>query len=306
MRSSLVFFSIIIVALSSELKAQWLIKYLDESSYSYETVIKFRDDSVGLMMGNNSVVLKSVDVGETWNTVNLDTRVNIKDFQFIGDSVIYAIGDHYIGAGSNLKSKLIRSTDSGDTWDSITSFPGLQLKALWFIDKDTGMLAGFDAILRTTDGGKSWDTVWKVTDHYQYGEVVEFDICTTGIGYAIGVGRTLDVQDRNFENFILRTTDTGISWEKINTLDQSLRIVHFLNQDTGFVGTESRSIFRTEDGGVTWSGSKIVDYLPVSSMHFISDKVGYASGGTEIWLTKGGGGEFHISKTVDGGVLGYL
>lgn len=294
-------FTVILILFSIELDAQWIIKNLDEDSYSYETNISFKRDSLGLMMGTNSVVLKSKDVGETWDIINLNIQVNIKDFQFVGDSVVYAIGDHYLGAGSNLKSKLIKSNDIGDTWDSITSFPGLQLKSLYFINSDTGLVAGFDAILRTVDGGNNWDTVWSITKFgYKYGELVDIALPTDEIGYSIGVGRTQSGEN-NFDHFILKSNDKGLSWDTIRSFNQTLRSLYFISAEVGFIGTETGNVYRTSNGGLTWIESNIVEDLPILSIQFISEQIGYATGGREIWITKGGATGFHISKTLDGG-----
>ncbi len=300
--------TIILIISSFELEAQWVIKNLDEDSYSYETCLSFKNDSVGLMMGTNSIAYKSQDIGETWDIVDLNIQVNIKDFQFIGDSVVYAIGDHYLGAGSDLKSKLIKSADNGDTWDSITSFPGLQLKTLHFNNRDTGLVAGFDAILRTENGGYNWDTVWSITKFgYKYGELVDIALPTDEVGYAVGVGRTQGGEN-NFDHFILKSFDSGLSWDTITSFNQTLRTIYFINPEKGFIGTETGNVYRTSDGGLTWIESKVVEDLPILSIQFISEQVGYATGGREILITKGGiGGSqseatgFHISKSLDGG-----
>ena len=41
--------------------AQWAIKHLNETSWFYENILKFRDDSLGLCMGDHSVILKTED-----------------------------------------------------------------------------------------------------------------------------------------------------------------------------------------------------------------------------------------------------
>ena len=295
------YITLILIISSLELEGQWNIKNLDEDSYSYKTHLCFKGDSLGLMMGTNSLVLKSRDVGETWNSINLNIQVNIKDFQFIGDSVVYAVGDHYLGAGSGMKSKLIKSVDNGDNWDSITTFPGLQLKSLHFIDSDTGLVAGFDAILRTMDGGNNWDTVWSITKFgYRYGELVDISLPTHEVGYAIGVGRTQN-GDSNFDHFVVKSGDAGLSWDTIAAFNQTLRALYFINHEIGFIGTENGNILKTSDGGLTWIENKVVDQLPILSLHFISEQVGYATGGRELWITKGGVTGFHISRTLNGG-----
>ena len=290
------------LVVSTGVQAQWTIKHLDENSSTYRTTIRFKNDSLGLMMGTNSVILKSVDAGETWDAIDPGILININDFQFVGDSIVYAAGDHYTGAGQDLKSMLIRSGDNGDTWDSIAGFPGLQLFSLDFINHDTGMVAGFDAILRTENGGESWDTVWSITGSgYRYGEFRDISFPDHETGYAIGKART---QEQSLLRFILKSTDAGITWDTIHTFDQILETLYFMGPDTGFVGTENGNIFKTVDGGESWAQYRVAQsgLLPVLSIHFISDQIGYATGSSEIMIlnSKGSLG-FFISKTVDGG-----
>ncbi len=137
---------------------QCTINHLNEDSYNTGTV-KFKNDTLGLCIGRGSAILKSTDTGETWNTQQLNIDVNIEDFQFIGDSAIFAIGDHYTVNGENMTSKLIKSENLGENWDSISILTGKQLHSIWFFNNDLGIVAGYDGIYRTVDKGSSRNTV---------------------------------------------------------------------------------------------------------------------------------------------------
>ncbi len=297
--------SLILSGLLNELNAQWMIKNLDENSSSHCNVIKFKNDSLGLLMGDNSTILKTEDIGETWLVKNLETKINIKDFQFIGDSNIYAIGDYYIGAGENLTSKLIKSSDIGDNWDSIASFNAKQLYSLWFFTNDSGMVAGYDGIYRTIDSGNSWDTVWSITQFgYRYGSLKQIYFPTTQVGYAIGQGRTQNNAADLFDYFLLKSFDYGLTWDTIKTFQYPLTTLHYLNQDTGFIGTESSLsiVLNTTDGGDTWNETQVAQYYnSVNSIHFTSNMSGFAPGAPSAFIPEGPT-SFFISKTNNGGV----
>lgn len=286
------------------LNAQWRIVNLDQNSPGYSNVIKFRNDSLGFVMGDHSSILKSDDGGETWNKIAFDIDVNIKDFQFTGDSSIYAVGD-YVRNGNfeNLTSKIVKSKDLGETWDSIANFPGKQLYSLYFYDNDTGIVAGYDGIYRTANSGLSWDTVWSTTQSgYAYGEVSQMSF-RSKTGYAIGRGRN---QSNNplFDDFLLKSTDAGLTWNKVKSFQSELTTIYFINQDTGFVGTgsDSGNIVRTTDGGNTWLETQTMPLMfTVRSIHFASDMMGIAVGApTAIGI--GLPTSFFILKTIDGGL----
>jgi photosystem II stability/assembly factor-like uncharacterized protein len=281
--------------------AQWTIKHLDENSYNVGFV-KFRNDSLGLFMGGGSTILKTTDFGETWNTKQLKINVNIADFQFIGDSTVMAIGDHYNNNGENMTSKLIKSKNLGESWDSIANFQGQQLRSLHFFNSDSGLLTGYDGIHRTNDGGITWDTVWSITQFgYKYGGLQQLYFPTSQTGYAIGTGRNQH-NNPNFDNFLLKSTNSGISWDLIKTFSGSLTCINFVNESTGFIGTNSEIIYKTLDGGYTWTELPIApNHNIIESIQFVSEMKGFATGGARNYLTSGGGSYFFISKTIDGG-----
>jgi photosystem II stability/assembly factor-like uncharacterized protein len=274
---------------------------LNEPTYSYNNVIKFKNDSLGLFMGDNSIIMKTEDIGETRFVKELELQINIKDLQFVGDSAIYAVGDNYIGANENLKSNLIKSLDNGETWDSIMSFKGKQLYSLWFFNNDSGIIAGYDGIYRTIDASDSWDTVWSINQFgYKYGEITQLSFPYSEIGYAIGYGRN-EHSDLNFDYFLLKSKDSGVTWDTIKTFPYPLTSIHFLNQDTGFIGTENGRILKTINGGPTWLDTKVAENSnSVYSMHFISNMIGFAAGAPGVFIPEGST-SFFIAKTIDGG-----
>jgi hypothetical protein len=127
------------------------------------------------------------------------------------------------------------------------------------------------------------------------------------IGYSIGIGRTQNNNADLFDNFLLKTVDSGLTWNKIKSFPNSLSAIHFLNTDTGFIGTESGVILKTTDGGVTWNETWAAsNSLKVNSIQFISEMTGFAVGGSYAVTTtstslSGGGFSFFVSKTSNGG-----
>ncbi len=270
--------------------AQWVIKNLEENSYKLGN-IKFQNDSLGYLIGGDSYFLRTQNTGENWEKLQIDTQINIDDYQLIGDSSIFAVGD----------SKLVKSMDFGENWDSISSLSKKQLHTLWFFDNDTGIVAGYDGIYKTVDNGISWDTVWSVTQQgYKYGEIKQIYFPSSNIGYAIGMGRN-QTNNPGFDNFLLKSADSGKTWEKIKIFSGSLTTICFTNEETGFVGTETGTIHKTEDAGNNWTESLKTNGGPVRSIQFISETKGYATGGVTGYVTSGGYYSFFISQTVDAG-----
>ncbi len=277
------------------INAQWTIKHLDESSSYYDNVIKFKNDSMGLFMGDNSGIFKSADAGENWKPIHIETQINVNDFQFVDDSVVYAVGG----------SKIIKSADNGDTWIPIYSFSGKELNSTWFFNNDSGIVAGSGGIYRTRDPVNSWDTVWSIIQFgYKYGTLVGLSFPVAQTGYAIGEGRTHLNTSHLFDNFLLKTSNSGLTWDTLKTFPYHLTAIQFISEDTGFIGTDSDPtiILKTTDAGNTWKESQVADYFgyTVRSIHFISEKTGFAAGAPYAMIPEGPT-FFFISKTMNGG-----
>jgi photosystem II stability/assembly factor-like uncharacterized protein len=284
-----------------ELHAQWTVRHLDENAYTYESTIKFMDDTTGLFMGSNSVILKSEDAGETWYSIEVEAGINFTDFQFVNDSVIQAVGYRYPGTGQWTDSELIRSENRGDLWHSLADFSKKQLRTLWFFDNDAGLVAGYDGIYRTVDSGARWDTVWSFHQSgYRSGGVQKLSFPSEQVGYAIGLG--LIGTPLSFHHLLLRTSDSGLTWDIVHTFPHYLETIHFTNQDTGYIGTGAGKILKTTDGGNTWNETQVLDWQSVNSIHFTSANTGFAVGGMELVMTASGGSlSFFVAKTTDGG-----
>ena len=56
------------------------------------TTIDFINDDIGWIAGDNGTLLKTVDGGENWNTIQLDEDWDISMIDFINDSIGWAIG----------------------------------------------------------------------------------------------------------------------------------------------------------------------------------------------------------------------
>ena len=277
--------------------AQWEIKHLGD--FNYHSIVKFKNDSVGLVMGNDSFVLKTADAGENWYLQELDFQLNIVDFQFVEDMVVYAVG--YIVSGQELSGKLIMSSDNGETWDSIAILPGKQLFSLNFFDIESGLIAGNDGIFLTTDSGNTWEPVVTINQlGYIFGEIRQISFPSLQTGYAIGSGFVESVSV--LEEFLLKTTDAGLTWDVKKVLDKTPTTVCFLDEETGFLGSNDglfSYISKTTDGGQTWDTKYDFESIPVTGFHFINDMTGFAVGGYELAMPGPTG--FSISKTTDGG-----
>jgi photosystem II stability/assembly factor-like uncharacterized protein len=106
---------------------------------------------------------------------------------------------------------------------------------------------------------------------------------TTDVGVAVGSGT------------ILRTSNSGGTWNLVFTGNYYLEAVTFVNNSKGFaVGynytTNKSAILSTADAGSTWSATTLTDSATLLDIQFVDSQTGFITGSNGV-----------ILKTVNGG-----
>jgi photosystem II stability/assembly factor-like uncharacterized protein len=214
--------------------------------------IHFPSSSVGYIGGNDSILLKSTDNGETWNEVPytgvtfVPGGANIVNLKFVSETTGYMTVGPYTG--------VYKTTDGGLTWTPLTPAGNLCYnEGLFFFDEQNGFLGGAgcfqgETIEKMTDGTLATTTIntpsWDAADL-----VVDIDFLDADFGLAASYGGR-----------ILRTTDGGLNWDTIPSslgpdypltgiavIDDTLAYASYSNLGSGF------GLLRTIDGGLTWA-----------------------------------------------------
>lgn len=203
----------------------------------------------------------------TWETLTTDA------FPGKRDDISFADPAHaWYGTG---KGDLFLTTDSGGTWTKVASRPGTFIRALGFVDAQTGFIGNVGTgyypgvtdkvpLYRTDDGGRTWSPVdlhgatvagicaidiFRTQRIYQ-GELVRQTVITAA-GRVGGPAA------------LVRSVDGGSTWRAIDMSrwTQMILDVRFLDEQVGFVaGASARDpasshaqILMTRDGGETWT-----------------------------------------------------
>ena len=259
--------------------------YSTVTKQNLNTVV-FPDQNTGYAAGSGSTILKSTDGGNSWEKLPVTDSSDFNSLWFQGDQTGYAAGT---------KGKIFKTTNGGASWTSLNSgvvyslsnlvFPEPQtgyaianatnfsdsvflLKTTdaglnWtrtpigyntfftmvFTSTDTGYIAGYDGTIKqTTDGGNTWNTQASIAGIYFY------DLCfpTKNRGFACGYG------------VIYQTNDAGLHWNPLFSGPLIFKHMIFINPQIGYALASDgysggwQTLFKTEDGGVTWS-DKVID-----------------------------------------------
>ncbi|MGE5432403.1 MAG: protein kinase domain-containing protein [Syntrophomonadaceae bacterium] len=237
----------------------------------------FLNDSTGYCCGNNGLVLKTVNSGQSWEKLTIPEDKNLFDITFTIPGTGFAVGEN---------GCLIKSTDHGQSWMSVSARTGDEvLLRVKFISSSTGFILGSrGTVLRTTDEGVNWTRV----DVPSRNTLFDIDFADDMSGIIVG-----------WDGECLRTTDKGVSWGKRPSFTSNyLRSVKFINSRTGFSAGGNGEVFMTDNSGLDWR--KITSDLNsgFSGIEFIDEKIGLVVGNQgKILLTSDAGNSWTEAKT---------
>lgn len=164
-------------------------------------------------------------LGPGWSKVNIP--VNCVDVVFVNDTLGFLAS---IGDGG-----VYRSTNGGVNW-TLTNAQRLNYINLFFLNEKYGWAVTRDkSIAKTTDSGKTWTTL---TSSFSVNDVFFRD---ENNGYAPS------------SQGLIKTTDGGSTWSILNASPANPVSTYFVDEQVGFVGTETNGYWRTIDGGTTFT-----------------------------------------------------
>jgi photosystem II stability/assembly factor-like uncharacterized protein len=256
-----------VVYKSTDFGATWQLKL---SSFN-DTIsqIEILNDSAYRFYCTGGAVYASNDGGNTF-----DTLVSSGRHRF--NRVIFS-GDVLIGVGNDGTVKF--SADTARTWQSSSKALMFQdLRAVFFIDDLVGYAAGGQGfVLRTLNGGKDWRVMTQVGATSTFIRGIKFS--SAARGFISGSG-----------GFFAATADSGKTWQTKNVGTTANLVAIEIAPNGIYVGGFNKSLYRSTDGGNTFTALNLPFNQTVTSIQFLSETIGYLS------ATRG-----NFAKTTDGG-----
>ncbi len=235
----------------------------------------FLNDSTGYIAGDAGFCYKTSDYGESWKPLHI-----IPSLLANPSSNIFFIDEKY---GFVSSDRIYKTTDGGDNWDLVDIPGGEQQvfpRSMYFFDTLTGVVVDYGAIYRTVNAGASWSNVLTSPSTFT-------DLCFTksGKGYAVG-----------YDGKFFTSNDKGVTWNSFDLgSTDDLSCVYFYDNNLGFIGTADSMLYKTTNGGSSWTKINIHDPVRMRSIIFINDFTGYL-------MLHNDGSPSGIKKTKDGGL----
>ena len=219
--------------------------------------------------------------GPSWSRVTTGVTARLRGLSAVSPQVVWATGTG---------GTVIRTTDSGRTWTAL-EVPGageLDFRDIDAVDARTAYVLSIgngDAsrIYKTADAGRTWTLQFQNADPRAFFDAMAFRDARHG--FAVG-----DAVDGKL--VVIRTEDGGAHWTPVGGLPAALEGEGaFAASGTNiaiagkhvWIGTSKSRVFRSADGGITWSVTPAP--LPTSesagifSVAFAAERHGIAVGG---------------------------
>jgi photosystem II stability/assembly factor-like uncharacterized protein len=165
---------------------------------------------------------------------------------------VYGLSEVNLGACSPPAATLVSWSPAEDSTVSLAqtlySFSAFTPTGMAWPSAQIGFAASSAGVARTTDGGLDWAQIFPAL-------APDNAVDALGAQIAFGAG------DQAFPNAVLGTTDGGRQWRVVGRLPGQVDWLDFLSSRRGYAvvsanissGVGTSLIYRTSDGGVTWS-----------------------------------------------------
>lgn len=187
------------------------------------------------------------------------------------------------------RSGVFASSDGGATWANIS--PNVSLggntnySSLWLVNSTLGFVGADDSTLvRTTDGGRTWQR--SALQVGAFTDVERIRMVNAQVGFVLAE-----------DNILLATSDSGRTWQQRSVIPASTIVtdIQFVSEQVGFAvggisfNIEESSVWRTNDGGRTWTQIRGTKNMPLFGLATRSNTLATAVGNTTILNTQNGG-----------------
>ncbi len=222
-------------------------------------------------------MLKTVNSGTTWSPLTIAGY----------NSIVWGISfyNSSTGWGCGFNGKIFKTINSGTDWGTVTV--GTEaFRDILFVNQSTGLVCGdIGRLYKSTNGGTSW-TAKNPGTTLMLRCITSYSSSHFWIGGGSGS-----------EGVIVKSTNSGDSWETMQTFDRPIKKIQFVNSTTGFASSDSR-LYKSTNGGTNW-----VDINLPTSGYFLTffmanANIGYASNWDNTYKTLDGGVTWFEQNTV--------
>ena len=254
---------------------------------------------------DSCIVIQPASLKETvWQTQSSGTENKLYETKAVSELTAWAVGKN---------GTVLRTINGGNLWNDVWDQPdNLNIYTVEGLNENVALIAGetgdwqagtnITYIYRTSDGGNSWMKVFE----QPHGWMNNITMFNQSEGVAIG-------DPVNNVWTILKTSDGGNTWEQIANAPSAEEgewgntySVLWLNDSTGWFGSNKSKALHTIDGGKTWSSVDIPSYTSKMTLAINQTGIGLASSAEALLRTTDNGNSWQEISPPDSGKINYL
>lgn len=236
------FLFVFIILFSSLLYSQWQEQKSGIATNLWD--VCFVDSLNGWAIGDSSIIVRTTNGGNTWNSIRLKFPTNSNSKVRFVDS----LNGFILSQG-----KLFSSSDGGNNWIQLDTIKNLNINDFYFMNESNGWITLSDswfvpkitAIAKTNNKGKTWQML--IRDSSQY--VTPFDAIDF-LNNDFGLASRTPHQD-NSETIFYRTINGGLTWESVGKYRSSIYDLRIIDSSKIIAG--GTGIATSVDQGINWT-----------------------------------------------------
>jgi photosystem II stability/assembly factor-like uncharacterized protein len=252
---------------------------LDRLNQSWLRSVYFVNSLVGFSVGYDGAILRTLNGGSTWDTLTAPGNAALRHLNsvfFSNPNVGYIAGG--FPANDSIQT-IIKTIDGGNTWSIQRDARGYWLRAIFFVDSNTGFAVGDHAtVLKTTNGGTNWNAI-TLNGNLSTRTLNSVYFLNSDTGFIVGGNKSNDSIQT-----IIKTTDGGSTWNIIrDNIGNMLNSIDFATGTKAYVAGNRGTLLTSDDAGNSWSPiilpNSINDTLyDVNCVNFLNADFGVAVG----------------------------
>ena len=288
---------------------------------------------VAVMGNNRGTLLATGNFGQSWSKNSVEPIWPVGGLSFPDSNHGWAVGTGYAGSGG----EIIETPDAGATWytqsNAGANWTSQPLNGVYFTDDNNGFAVGGNGtVLNTTNGGTAWSTIstatlpnyrfsWTFHRAYmptstsliasdEWGDIAKYsggvwtDVSSSPSPQgqfnkiqAVGRKVAFAVGGQLFNS----TVDGGQTWNVTQIAGTSnLQGLYFINSTTGWVVDTTASVFKTTNGGSTFT-TQSPGGAALYGVYFANSTNGWVvDGAGAVWGTVNGGTSWTKQFTATG------
>lgn len=213
--------------------------------------LHFIDPQKGFASSSMGYLCSTKDGGRTWSQIKVQES-KLTGFEFVDKST------GFIGSKNGV---IYKTVNGGISWDKIITGIKTNIYDIDFANNNVGFAAGDKGVaLKTVDGGKTWTQIQTILKNNLM-VVHAIDERTVLFGTTGNYTKMADAE-------IIRSTDGGASWNKMNIEPYSIFKFDFYDNKVGAALCSGGAIAITVDGGVTWTTNKSIGNIALWGIHW--------------------------------------